>query len=149
MTTIEFQRGITAFQRFPVTCTVEQLREDLAALDWDAVDADGVDDPREAVAVLGSAVEGQTMALLVVSGWVDHEETGQDVAEEPRDVLDAVARRLVPGHVAVADNQAFRGRSASRWAVDARGARVSLDLADLETLVLEQLDCSAGVPDLH
>lgn len=84
MTTIEFQRGITTFQRFPITCTVEQLREDLAALDWDAVDADGVDDPREAVVVRGSAVEGQTMALLVVSGWVDHEETGQGVAEEPR-----------------------------------------------------------------
>lgn len=150
MQAVKTWHGTGSTGRFPIKGTLDELRADLATLGFPVDPSDDLDDEvRVTPFASGNTPDGRAeMAMVHISAILDHEEDSQPITDPPRDVLDILARHVCDGHVVVLDESTFKGNTARRWAVDARGERVSIDLVDLETQIVERLDCSARVPDL-
>ena len=144
MQTVKNRQGFGSTKTFPLKGTLPDLQHDLAPLGF-PVDMELPDDDEVHLTTIGGpSPDGNGyVGAVSVGALLEHEEKGQ-----PTDLLDVLARHVREGHVVVLDESTFRGNTARRWAVDSKGARVSIDLVDLETQIVEHLDCSAGVPDL-
>lgn len=129
--------GRSEIHPFPLRGDFESLLGDLEVMGF--IINDHEED--QSLTVQPIVKESGTWVRIIVPGLLEHEEQGQDItSEQARDLLDVLARRVVPGHAVVLSEASHKGWSVARWAVDAQGARVSVALADLENLMVEQLD---------
>lgn len=149
MQAVKTWHGTGSTGQFPLKGTLDELQADLRALGFLLDVTDDLDDEVRVTTFGGRSADGRgEMAMVHIAAVLNHEEESQPITNPPRDVLDVLARHVRDGHVVVLDESTFKGNTARRWAVDARGERVSIDLVDLETQIVERLDCSARVPDL-
>lgn len=152
MQTVKNLRGKGSTNTFPLKETTTEFKNDLASIGFPVdifMSDEGWEDDVSVMTSCGPAGDDSgDVGAFFVSAILEYEETGQSVDLEPRDLLDVAARHIQDGHVAILDESTFEGNTARRWAVDSKGERVSIDLVDLETQIVERLDCSAGIPDL-
>lgn len=151
MQSVSSFNGSASTRAFPLKGTLDEFRKDLAALGF-PVDQQTCEEIDEVVAISTFGATdlngGGEVGSVCVSALLEHEEQGQEIEKEPRDLLDVIARHVQDGYVVVLDESALRGHTARRWAVDAKGGRVSIDLVDIEDQIVEHLDCAAGIPRL-
>lgn len=152
MQTVKNRQGIGSTNSFPLKRSIREFKDDLASIGFPvdfSMSDDELDDDVAVSTFCGPAANGDSdEGAVFVNAILEYEEVGQSVDLEPRDLLDVISRHIQDGHVAVLNESTFKGKTARRWAVDSKGERVSIDLVDIETQIVERLDCSAGVPDL-
>lgn len=145
-------QGVGSTNSFPLKGSTTEFKNDLASIGFPVdifMSDEGAEDDVAVSTFCGPAGNGDgDEGAVFISALLEYEEAGQSVDLEPRDLLDVIARHIRDGHVAVLNESTFKGHTARRWAVDSKGGRVSIDLVDLETQIVERLDCSAGIPDL-